>query len=75
MAVNRVLKQGIILPSFAALTELYEVLSRKQFRRYIDEEDIRLFLAVLTREAHGSMPMCKYPLAATPKTTSFFLSP
>ena len=33
------------------LTELFEVLSRKQFRGYIDEEDMRRFLAVLTREA------------------------
>jgi uncharacterized protein len=40
------------LLSFATLTELYEVLSREQFRRYIDKEDIRRFLAALTREAH-----------------------
>jgi putative PIN family toxin of toxin-antitoxin system len=32
------------------LTELFEALSRKQFRGYIDEEDMRRFLAVLTRE-------------------------
>jgi putative PIN family toxin of toxin-antitoxin system len=43
--------QGRILISFAVLAELCEVLSRKQFRRYIDEEDIRSFVAVLTREA------------------------
>ena len=36
---------------FAVLAELYEVLSRKQFRRYIDEEGIRTFMAGLTREA------------------------
>ena len=37
--------------SFALLAELYEVLSRKQFRRYVDEEDIRTFVAALKREA------------------------
>jgi putative PIN family toxin of toxin-antitoxin system len=42
---------GKILLSFAVLAELYDVLSRKQFRRYINEEDIRRFLAALTREA------------------------
>jgi uncharacterized protein len=45
------LGKGKVLLSFAVLVELYEVLSRKQFRRYIDEEDVRNFLAALTREA------------------------
>jgi uncharacterized protein len=40
-----------LLLSFAVPAELCEVLSRKRFRRYIDEEDIRTFVAVLTREA------------------------
>ncbi|HEV2615733.1 MAG TPA: putative toxin-antitoxin system toxin component, PIN family [Candidatus Acidoferrales bacterium] len=44
------LQKGKVLLSFPALAELYEVLSRKSFRRYINEEDIRSFLAVLTRE-------------------------
>jgi putative PIN family toxin of toxin-antitoxin system len=44
-------RNGKILLSFSVLTELYDVLSRKQFRRYIAEEDIRGFLAALTREA------------------------
>ncbi len=50
-ALDRALRKGKVLLSFAALAELYEVLSRKQFRRYVDEEDIRTFLAALTREA------------------------
>ena len=50
-ALDRALQKGKVLVSFAVLAELYEVLSRKQFRRYIDEEDIRKFVAVLTREA------------------------
>jgi uncharacterized protein len=44
-------RTGIILISFAALAELSEVLSRSKFRRYIDEEDIRRFLAALARES------------------------
>ena len=44
-------RNGKILLSFSVLAELYDVLSRKQFRRYVNEEDIRRFLAALTREA------------------------
>jgi len=51
MAVDRAHREGAILLSLGTLTELFEVLSRKQFRVYIDEEDMRRFLAVLTREA------------------------
>lgn len=50
-ALDLALKQGKLLLSFAVLAELCEVLSRKRFRRYVDEEDIRTFVAVLTREA------------------------
>lgn len=50
-ALNRALREGRVLVSFAALAELYEVLSRKRFRLYVDEEDVRSFLAALTREA------------------------
>jgi putative PIN family toxin of toxin-antitoxin system len=51
MAVDRAHREGAILLSLGTLTELFEVLNRKQFRGYIDEEDMRRFLAVLTREA------------------------
>lgn len=50
-ALDRALREGKVLVSFAALAELYEVLSKRKFRRYIDETDIRSFLAALTREA------------------------
>jgi uncharacterized protein len=50
-ALDFALGSGKILLSFAVLAELYGVLSRKQFRRYVNEEDIRRFLAALTREA------------------------
>lgn len=47
-ALDMALRKGKVLLSYAALAELYEVLSRKQFRRYVDEEDVRLFVAALT---------------------------
>ena len=45
------IRHGSVLVSFAALAELYDVLSRKRFRRYVNEEEIRAFLTALTREA------------------------
>jgi len=45
------LREGKVLVSFAVLAELNEVLSRKRFRHYVDEEDVRSFLAALSREA------------------------
>lgn len=49
-AFDRALAQGRVLLSFATLAELHDVLGRKQFRRYINDEDIRRFLFALTRE-------------------------
>jgi hypothetical protein len=51
MAMDQVRRRGTILLCFAILAELFEVLSRKQFRSYIHEGDVRRFLAALTREA------------------------
>ena len=50
-ALDLALRKGKVLLSFEVLAELYQVLTRKQFRRYINEEDIRIFLAAVTREA------------------------
>lgn len=50
-ALDLTLEKGKLLLSFSVLAELYEVLGRKQFRQYVDEEDIRSFVAALTREA------------------------
>jgi putative PIN family toxin of toxin-antitoxin system len=50
-ALDVALRTGKVLLSFAALAELYEVLTRKKFRPYVEEEDVRLFLAALTRQA------------------------
>jgi putative PIN family toxin of toxin-antitoxin system len=50
-ALDRAQNEGQILLSYAILAELSEVLHRKRFRRYIDHDDVRRFLAALTREA------------------------
>jgi len=50
-SLDLVLRKGNVLLSFATLAELHEVLGRKQLRRYFDEEDIRIFIAAVTREA------------------------
>ena len=54
-ALDLALERGKVLLSLAALAELYEVLNRKQFRRYIDEEDVRIFVAALSARLNGSM--------------------
>jgi len=48
---DRALRNGRLLISVAVLAEAYEVLSRRRFSRYINEEDARNFIAALTREA------------------------
>jgi predicted nucleic acid-binding protein len=53
MAVDRAHQEGAILLSLGILTVLFEVLSRKQFRGYIDEEEMRRFLAVLTHSGES----------------------
>jgi putative PIN family toxin of toxin-antitoxin system len=50
-AFDLAVRNGKVLLSFEVLAELYDVLSRRRIRRYIDEEDVRMFLAALTREA------------------------
>lgn len=50
-ALDFALQRGKVLVGFAVLAEIFEVLNRKRFRRYTDEEDVRSFLAALTREA------------------------
>ena len=50
-ALDLALQKGKVLVGFAVLAEIFEVLNRKQLRRYIEEEDVRNFLAALTGEA------------------------
>jgi uncharacterized protein len=52
-ALDLALRHGKVLLSFAVLTEVNEVLTRKQFRRYVSDEDIRRFLRALTRETES----------------------
>ena len=57
--------------SFSALAELHEVLSRKRFRRYVDEEDVRSFLAALTREAEWVDVQIQIQACRDPKDDKF----
>jgi uncharacterized protein len=70
-ALATAVRTGKILLSFAALAELYEVLNRKRFRRYVDEEDIRSFLAALTREAEWVDVKVKIKACRDPKDDKF----
>lgn len=71
MAVDRAHREGAILLSLGTLTELFEVLNRKQFRGYIDEEDMRRFLAVLTREAQWTDVDMQITACRDPKDDKF----
>jgi putative PIN family toxin of toxin-antitoxin system len=70
-ALGAAVREGKILLSFPVLAELYEVLSRKRFRRYVDEEDIRSFLASLTREAQWVDVEAEIKACRDPKDDKF----
>jgi putative PIN family toxin of toxin-antitoxin system len=70
-ALDLALSQGKLLLSLPALAELCEVLSRKRFRRYINEEDIRIFIAVLTREAEWVEVDVRIAACRDPKDDKF----
>lgn len=70
-ALELALLKGRVLLSFATLAELYEVLGRKKFLRYIDEEDIRSFLAALTREAEWVEVDARITACRDPKDDKF----
>jgi putative PIN family toxin of toxin-antitoxin system len=65
-ALDLAFENGEVLLSFALLAELYEVLSRRQFRRYVDEEDIRTFLDALTRETQWVEPTTNIKVCRDP---------
>ncbi|MGH9342515.1 MAG: putative toxin-antitoxin system toxin component, PIN family [Terriglobia bacterium] len=71
MAVDRAKREGAILLSYAVLAELFEVLHREKFHRYIDEEDIRSFLAALTREAEWVNVLAEVTACRDPKDDKF----
>jgi len=70
-ALELAIQKGRVLLSFATLAEIYEVLGRKKFLRYIDEEDIRRFLAVLTREAEWVEVDVRITACRDPKDDKF----
>jgi putative PIN family toxin of toxin-antitoxin system len=70
-ALELALQKGKVLLSFATLAELYEVLGRKKFLRYIDEEDIRSFLAALTRDAEWVEVDVRITACRDPKDDKF----
>lgn len=65
------LQKGRLLLSFVTLAELYEVLGRKKFHRYLDEKDIRSFLAALTREAEWVEVDVRIAACRDPKDDKF----
>jgi putative PIN family toxin of toxin-antitoxin system len=64
-------RKGRVLLSLAALAELSAVLGRKKFIRYINEEDIRSFLAALTREAEWVEVDTRIAACRDPKDDKF----
>jgi putative PIN family toxin of toxin-antitoxin system len=70
-ALDLALRKGQILLSSATLAEIYEVLTRKKFHRYVDEEDIRRFLAALTRQAQWIAPEVRITVCRDPKDDKF----
>lgn len=71
LALDRARQQGALLVSYAVLCELSEVLHRARFHRYIDDEDIRRFLAALTREAEWIDDDLQLTVCRDPKDNKF----
>jgi putative PIN family toxin of toxin-antitoxin system len=65
------LEEGTLLLSFSVLSELYAVLTRPHFRRYVDEEDTRNFVAALTREAEWLEVVQEIKACRDPKDDKF----
>ncbi len=70
-AFDLAVRKGKILLSAVVLAELYEVLSRRHFRRYLDEEHIRTFIAALAREAQWVEPAVSIAACRDPKDDKF----
>jgi uncharacterized protein len=70
-ALDKALREGKVLVSFAGLAEIHDVLIRKRFRRYVDEEDVRSFLAALTREAEWVDVEARIQACRDPKDDKF----
>ena len=49
-ALDVALRTGTVLASVPLISELHDVLTRKDFSRYIEEQDILTFMAALSQE-------------------------
>ena len=63
--------RGTILLSYTVLAELYEVLGRPRLRRYLDEGDVRNFLAALTHQAEWIDINIQIRICRDPKDDKF----
>ena len=70
-AFDRALDHGKVLLSFAVLAELNDVLGRREFRKYVEEEDVRRFLAALTREPEWVEGTARITACRDPKDNKF----
>jgi uncharacterized protein len=64
--VDLALRRGTLLLSLAVVAEIARVLSENRFRRYVDEDSVRSFMAALTGEAefievNVSLSACRDP--------------
>ena len=65
-AFDRAFERGRVLLSLPVLTELYEVLARPKFGKYVAEQDVRLFLSAYVQkvewiEISESIHACRDP--------------
>lgn len=70
-ALDFALENGKLLLSYAVLAELCEVLARDRFRKYIDEEDIRIFVAALVQSAEWVDIATRVTTCRDPKDDKF----
>jgi len=70
-AFNLALERGKILLSFPVLAELDEVLGRQQFRKYVDEDDVRRFISLLVHEAEWVEVRTQVVASRDPKDDKF----
>jgi uncharacterized protein len=70
-AITLAVRKGKVLLSFPVIAELYEVLTRPRFRRYVQEEDIQRFLTALTGAAEWVDVDTQVAASRDPKDNKF----
>lgn len=70
-ALNRAIRRETLLLSYPVVEELTEVLTRKRFRRYVDEDDVRRFLNALTQVARWIEVDVQVDACRDPKDNKF----